>query len=83
MSKVSVKLKGIFQFKIFEFLIYLHEINFSSRMSLVDSCELVNAILMPRHRCNGRSKCWIYHGMFHSDPCKGVRKYAQVDYECV
>ena len=55
----------------------------SARAAAVDGCDLKNAILMPRHRCNRRSKCWIYHGMFHKDPCPGVRKYAQVDYECV
>ena len=50
---------------------------------VVVDCALRNAILIPKHRCNGRSKCWIYHGLFHHDPCPGVQKFAKVDYVCV
>ena len=45
-------------------------------------CSLENAIVIPKFRCNGRPACWVYHGLFHRDPCPGQSKYAIISYTC-
>ena len=45
-------------------------------------CSLKNAEVVPKHICNGKQNCWVYHNLFHRDPCPEQVKYAFVDYKC-
>ena len=45
-------------------------------------CSLKNAEVVPRHTCNGKQNCWVYHNLFHRDPCPEQVKYAVVQYKC-
>ena len=48
----------------------------------VSNCNLPGADSYVRSRCDGRSGCWIFHGLFPSDPCPGTDKYVNVIYKC-
>ena len=45
-------------------------------------CSLKNAEVVPKHICNGKQNCWVYHNLFHRDPCPEQVKYAVVHYKC-
>ena len=49
---------------------------------VTENCSLENAQAIPKFRCNNRPACWVFHGLFHTDPCPGERKYAIVNYTC-
>jgi len=53
-----------------------------SNRSSDGDCSLENAEAVPRHVCNGKRTCWVYHNIFHDDPCPGLAKFAQIHYEC-
>ena len=45
-------------------------------------CSLKNAEVVPKHICNGKQNCWVYHNLFPRDPCPEQVKYAVVHYKC-
>ena len=46
------------------------------------TCSLTGAASYVRPRCDGRTGCWIFHGLFTLDPCPQTDKYANIIYKC-
>jgi len=50
--------------------------------SLGGDCSLDKAEAVPKHVCDGKRTCWVYHNIFHQDPCPGQVKYSVINYKC-
>merc|ERR1712212_839768 len=53
-----------------------------SDRSLGGDCSLDQAEAVPKHVCDGKRTCWVYHNIFHQDPCPGQVKYSVIHYKC-
>ncbi|XP_006817735.1 glycerol-3-phosphate dehydrogenase, mitochondrial-like [Saccoglossus kowalevskii] len=49
------------------------------------NCRALYSMDIVSERCNGRDKCTVpvNNGIFGGDPCRGTRKYLEVQYECL
>jgi len=50
--------------------------------SVGGGCSLENAEVVPKHMCDGKRNCWVYHNLFHRDPCPTKVKYSVINYIC-
>jgi len=53
-----------------------------SNRSLGGDCSLDQAEIVPKTVCDGRRTCWVYHNIYHQDPCPGQVKYSVIHYKC-
>ena len=70
----------IYMIKLFEF-----QGNFANVFrdrSVGGGCSLENAEVVPKHMCDGKRNCWVYHNLFHRDPCPTKVKYSVINYIC-
>ena len=65
---------------LFEFQSYFANV-FRDR-SVGGGCSLENAEVVPKHMCDGKRNCWVYHNLFHRDPCPTKVKYSVINYIC-